>query len=148
MKKYLSIILTVVITLATLIYLEKQFSPGSYGDAEQYELSIRESDLIKKIETFKNENPQYMVPDEVGLVDGRRDAQDHWYHIYFFYPQENQIVYAWVRKSGKQKTTLAFVSVNDGLVFGKWKDINKDFSSSENENQIQKFEDRILNKLK
>ncbi len=148
MKKYLLIVLVSLIALAVLIYLGKLFSPGSYGDAEKYELSIRESDLIEKIETFKTENPQYKVPDEVGLVDGRHDAGDHWYHIYFFYPQENQIVYAWVRKSGKQKTTLAFVSVNDGLVPGKWKDVNKDFSSSENEKQIRKFEDRILNKLK
>ena len=124
------------------------FSPGSYADAEKYEFSISEADLILKVEKFKKENSEYNVPSQVGIVDGKQNPQDHWHHIYFFYTQENQVIYAWIRASGKQESTLAFVGVNNGMVLGNWKNVNKDFSSSENREQIRKFEDRILNKLK
>jgi hypothetical protein len=134
--------------IGIIIYGAKLFSPGSYSDSEKFELPINEADLIIIIENFKNENPEYKVPAQVKLIDGRDNPQEHWYHVYFYYQQENQIIYTWVRSSGKQKTVLAFVAVNNGLQLGKWKDINKDFDSSENRIQMEKFESRILNSLK
>jgi hypothetical protein len=148
MKKITLTILIVVLGLVLLVFLAKLFSPGSYSNAEQYEFNISESDLILLINDFKNENPRYQVPRQVGLLDGRSNKADHWYHVYFYYPQENQIIYIWTRPSGTQKTTLAFVSINDGLVLGNWKDINKNLSSDENADQKAKFENRILNKIK
>jgi len=148
MKKYILIIAIVVIGIAIIIYGAKLLSPGSYSDAEKFELPINELNLITVIEKFKNEHPEYKVPDQVKLTDGRSNPQDHWYHVYFYYQQENQIIYAWIRSSGKQKSTLALVSINNGLELGKWKDVNKDLSESENKEQIEKFENRILNSLK
>jgi hypothetical protein len=124
------------------------FAPGSYPYAEEYEINVPESTLIKAINDFKENNPQYIVPNRMLLIDGRTDEKDHWYHIYFYYPEENQIVYGWTRPSGKNITTFAFVSINNSLTLGNWKDINKDFSDSENKVQKNKFEERILNKIK
>jgi hypothetical protein len=148
MKKYLLISIVLVLVIAMIFYGAKLFSPGSYAEAEKFELPMNEADLINIITNFKNENPEFKIPDQIKLADGKNNPQDHWYHVYFYYPQENQVVYAWVRSSGKQSSTIAFVGVNNGLELGHWKYINKDLSSSENEAQIEKFQNRILNKLK
>lgn len=73
---------------------------------------------------------------------------DYWYHIYFYYKDENKLLNTWVRQLNKENTTFAFVAVNDGLTLGNWKRVNKDFSSKENELVKEKFEKQILNKIK
>jgi len=88
------------------------------------------------------------VPEQTQLQDGRDDEKDHWFHVYFYFPEENQIIYAWTRPSEKEKTSFAFVGINNGLILGNWKEINKDFSGSENEKEKKKFEERILDKIK
>jgi hypothetical protein len=52
------------------------FAPGSYPYAEKYEISCGESDLVNAIEKFKEENPEYRVPAQSQLKDGRRDEND------------------------------------------------------------------------
>ncbi len=131
-----------------IIFISCNFAPGSYPYAERYVFNTSEKDLIAAIVFFKRDNPKYNVPQSVGLKDGRNNADDYWYHIYFYYPEENQIVYTWVRLEGKTKTDFALVSINDGLTLGKWKEINKGFSSAENVEQKKKFEDRVLKKVK
>ena len=126
------------------------FAPGSYPYAEEYEFKVPESELIEAIQNFKRDNPQYIVPKQTQLTDGRNNntGQDYWYHIYFYYPKENQIVKAWARPSEEGKTTFAFIALNQGLELGNWKEINKDFGRLENKAEINKFEERILNKIK
>ena len=83
--------------------------------------------------------------------EGRKDST-YWYYVYFYYPQENQIVLTWTRPEGKSKTTFAFVGLNGGLDVGHWKRVNQDFGlllfSSENRRVKKQFEERILNKIK
>ncbi len=100
------------------------------------------------IETFKSENPEYIVPPEAQLKDGRSGDSDYWYHIYFYYREKNQIVHTWVRASEKHSTTFAFDAVNDGLVLGRWKTVNDDFGFFENRKVKKEFEDRILENVK
>ena len=121
---------------------------GSYPNAELYEINAPESTLVKVIQNFKKNNPQYIVPAQLNLSDGRIGDVAYWYCIYFYYPDRNEIIYTWVQASENGSTNFAFVSVNEGLILGNWKDINKDFSSSENEEEKRIFEDRILNKIK
>lgn len=123
-------------------------APGSYPYAERYEISCSESDLILAIEKFKMENPEFNLPSQAQLKDGRRDENDHWYHVYFYYESENKIVKTWVRKVSDGTTTFAFVAINDGLTLGKWKDINNGYSKKENKLQKEKFERLILNEIK
>ncbi|MFL0685037.1 MAG: hypothetical protein ACJLTB_17790 [Algoriphagus aquaeductus] len=126
------------------------FAPGSYPYREEYELNSRESRVIEVIKEFKEDNPEFIVPSQTQLSDGRNDeeGQEYWYHIYFYYPEENQIIYTWTRPAENGKTTFALISINDGLTLGKWKEINKDFNRSENRDEKNKFEERILNKIK
>lgn len=130
--------------------------PGSYPFAEIYELNAPEKNVIDAIVQFKSDHPEYVVPyvtinnqsaGNLSESEGRKE-KSHWYFVYFYYPKENQIVFTWTRPSGKNKTDFAFISLNDGLELGHWKDINDDFGFFENRKMKKTFEERILNQIK
>lgn len=148
MKKKISLILPVSLILLTSIIASCNFAPGSYPYAEEYTINKKESTIIGAVQNFKKNNPIFEVPLENQLNDGRRDSNDYWFHIYFYYIDENEIIKCWTRPDGKGNTTFAFVGINKGLEFGNWKMINKDFSDSENKNEKIKFEERILKNIK
>lgn len=142
MKKFL--ILLVFLSLLASCNL----APGSYPYAERYDINLSEIELTHKIEVFKNNNPEYVIPPELGFEDGRRTDTDHWYHIYFNNPTENQIIKTWIRKESKTETIFAFVALKEySSTTGKWKFINKDYKGSENKKVIKEFEKIILSKL-
>lgn len=121
----------------------KDFSAGSYPYAEKYSFTVSDSLLIKKIETFKLANETYDFKDEDSVMTKKQTIGNYgnWYYIYFYYPKEKQLVFTYVQSSGKNKSTLALVSIGGKL-------INKEFSSKENSLQKKNFKDRILNLLK
>lgn len=125
-----------------------RLAPGSYPYAERYEINCSESDLILAIEKFKRDNPEFNLPSQVQLKDGRMDENDHWYHVYFYFEKENKIVKTWVRKVSEKTSTFALVAINDGLTLGKWKDINSGYSKYENKLEKENFERLILNEIK
>lgn len=103
---------------------------------------------------FKISHPEYNVPrvtinhrDTLDLLDKQTNDPAHWYSVYFYYNKENQIIHTWTRIAEDRKTTFAFVSINNGLDIGNWKDINKDLDRSENDNQKKIFEERILEEI-
>ena len=126
------------------MFFSCSLQPGSFPYAEKYEIDTSYSVLIDRINSFKENNPKYKVPDEVGLSDGQFK---HWYIVYFYLPEENEILYTWVRKYTKTKTTFAFVKINKGLNLGNWKRINKDYDEVENQKHKKKFENLILKKI-
>ena len=148
--KTLKVFVICCLVLIVLYGIATCFAPGSYPYREAYVINVSESTLIEAIQNFKKNNPQYIVPEQTRLTDGRINEQfrDHWYHIYFYYEDENRIVKCWTRPAEKGKTTFAFIGINQGLELGNWKDINKDFKRSENKAEKKKFEERILNKIK
>lgn len=143
-KHYFIIILMVLITASCDMFLA-----GSYPYTEDYEIPMSEDMTIKAIQNFKKQNPQYCVPDSLNIVDGRDDnnANEYWYHVWFYYPKEQQIVYAWTRPLTKKSTTFGFVGVIEDLKMWHFKRINKDFDSEEDEAQKKKFEERIVKKI-
>ena len=146
MKTIYLIVLLFIVGIFTITSCN--LAPGSYVYAEEYEIPCMEMDLIKVVKKFKADNPEYKVPIQTKIIDGRTISRDdHWYHVYFFYKKENQIIKTWIRQVNNETTTFAFVAINDGLKLGNWKGINKDFSRKENKMQKKKFEDLILNKI-
>lgn len=130
------------------------FAPGSYPYAEIYEINSSEQEVKNAIYKFKEENLDYNVPKVTitnqgswDLIDESTKNPEYWYKFYFYYKEENKIVFTWIRSYSKNKVKFAFVSINNGLDLGKWKYINKDFSPIENKNEKKKFEERILNKI-
>ena len=137
----------IVFILTTIMSCD--FGGGSYPYVERYEIHMSENQLIEVIKNFKKNNPQYNVPNTLELTEGRDTTKiDHWYHMYFYFPKENQILYTWTRPIDKNNTTFAFVSVNEGLKIGSWKRINKDFTDEQNEAEKKIFEERIVNKIR
>jgi hypothetical protein len=148
MKKSLCLFLF-LITLIILNTTSCNFAPGSYPYAEIYKLNISDSELITAINKFKRANPDYSIPAQLNLKDGQSASpDDHWYHVYFYLKDHDQIIYTWVRKTENNMTSFALVSFNEGLSLGKWKDINKDFNRQENKLKKKEFEERILNVIK
>ncbi|MBG6063163.1 hypothetical protein IWX83_002973 [Flavobacterium sp. CG_9.1] len=136
MKKMISLFILFVFTSC-------DFAPGSYPYAEVYEFDVSEKVLIKAVEDFKSNNPKYVLSNQERFIDGRRNKNDHWYHIWFYYPDENKIVKSWIRDN-----KIAFVGIGDGMDLSNYKEINKDFSWSENKEEKEKFEKEILNMIK
>ncbi len=136
----------------TVFSISCSFGPGSYPNAEIYEFDMPQKDLIDKIQKFKSENPNLKLPKEINdiLSEGysKNDNRNFWYHIYFYYPDKNEIVKTWVRSHGKTKATFAFVAINKGLKLGNWKLVNEDFFWWNNEPMKEEFEERILKKIK
>ncbi|MBB5621513.1 hypothetical protein HDE69_002574 [Pedobacter cryoconitis] len=128
--------------------LAELYSPGSYPNAETYDIRVSEEKIINSINKFKDVNPKFVPPVSFNLQDGRFNANDHWYDVYFYYPESKEIIHVWTRPNGSGLTTVGFVSINQGDHLGNWKDINRDFSSSENSMQKAKFEKLILDPIK
>ena len=154
-KKILIIILIVLGGLSFLYKLADIFSPGSYGHAERYELDYPEERVIEVMTKLKDVDKDLVVPKvtiqnsrQWVLSDGKERKTDYWYKFYFYDKEKNQILFTWTRPSGPNKTTFAFVSINNGLDLGHWKDINDDFGFFENRKILKRFEEKILKKVR
>jgi len=155
-NKIIIIIGLILIVFFGFYKLTKLLSPGSYPNAEIYELNYPEGKVIEATHQLKILHPEMVVPKvtiknsgsyDLAESEGRKD-NSLWYTIYFYYPKENQIVFTWTRPSQKGTTSFAFVALNNGLDIGNWKDINDDFNSSENRQLKKDFEARILEPVK
>ncbi|MGZ4089083.1 MAG: hypothetical protein ACXVNO_00065 [Bacteroidia bacterium] len=130
------------------------FSPGSYPNAERYELNYSEEKVIHAINKFKADHPEFSVPKvsvpnsgTFEMEDGKADSLDHWYNVYFYYAKENIILHTWTRPITKNKTTFAFIGINNGLTLGNWQEINDDLGFFENRKTKKEFEERILKQI-
>jgi len=128
----------------------------SYPYGEEYRVNAPENDVISAVKTFKAQHPEFVVPDSLtmqagkksNLVDGRRGKGDYWYHVYFYYVKENEVVKTWIKPADSSHTIFAFDAVNEGLMIGNWRGVNKDYSESESQHVKEIFEQRILNEVK
>ncbi|MCF8278544.1 MAG: hypothetical protein K9J17_17585 [Flavobacteriales bacterium] len=137
-------------TVFAFYYFAWSFAPGSYPRAEIYEFDIPENELIEIIEEFKEENPHLKVPKlgQYELVDGRKEPSDHWYDIYFYDKDNNQIIHTWTRPASKTTTSFAYDAVNHGLTLGNWETVNDSFWWWKNTPLKTRFETTILKSIK
>src|SRR4051812_4327404 len=127
------VLIGLVTGLYTIAFSCNILSAGSYAHAEIYKISSPEGEVIKAVNDFKAKHPDMVVPLS-NLPDGRQDSTEYWYHIYFYLRKENKIIHCWTRPENKSETNFAIIGINEGLGLGNWKEVNKDFSSSENKN--------------
>ena len=136
-----------IIVFFITISLNSCFNPGSYPYAERYGSEVSEQELINAVEKFRENNPEYYVPLEYYKNVGRRNKNDHWYHIYFYYKADNKVIYTWIR-GGRNASTFAFVAIGDGANFNYSKLINNDFSRKENKKHKEQFERLIVSEIR
>ena len=125
------------------VFSSCNLAPGSYPYAEIYGFDVSEGVLIKAVKEFKTENPKYVLPNQERFIDGKTNEKDHWYHIWFYYPDRDIVVKCWIRNN-----KIGFVGLGNGMNLSNYKEINKDFAFFENRAEKKKFEERILNKIK
>lgn len=147
MKK-ISCSIVILITIVMFGCKSCNFAPGSYPHVELYAFQVSEAILIKAVDKFKSENPNYCVPEQLRFHDGRKNEGNQWYHVWFYYPQENQIIKCWIRTSQHGNAEIGFIGIGNGPTLNNYKEINKDFSKHENRVQKEKFERLILNQIK
>ncbi|TDE00658.1 hypothetical protein [Flavobacterium hiemivividum] len=128
-------------------------SAGSYAFSESYELPYSETNVIKAIEKFKDRNPKYKVPEvsispkDAFLLEDSKSENGLWFIAYLYDSNYNRILNIAIR-GDETNTTLEFVSINQGLQIGNWKDINRDFSYDENQKIKNNFEKDYLKSIK
>jgi hypothetical protein len=144
LKKLVIIIIGISLAAIALYNIADSLSPGSYGNAQEYDLDVPTAELIELVAKFKDENPQFKVPANFGLSD---HTANQWFVAYFYFPQQNETFHTTIRSSGRDRSAFSLVAVNEDLT-GKWKDINKDFESAENKILIDQFEKMILEPIK
>lgn len=122
-----------------------KISAGSYPYSEKYIVKMSESELIGRINKFKENNPEYKVSN---LEDHRIS---HLYHVYFYLTNKNKVFSCWTRPwkdDVSNISVLALDAVRDGIGLGNWKTVNtKDLTKEENEEIKQVFKENILSKL-
>ena len=154
MKKVIWV--TIVLAILLLFYYGAWLlGPGAYPNAEYYEFDVSEDSLITMIQIMKRENPEFVLPESIrmpngGLItlnDGRSDSTSHWYKIYFYYPDKEQILLTWTRPNFNGKTTFAFAGINSFKEEWRWKAPNESFWWWKNQPNIVEFEKRILQNI-
>ena len=164
MKKFIISIVTVIIVVtAILIFMNipryelmkqmNMISAGSYSFSESYNLPYSKSNVIKAIEKFKVKYPKNKVPkvtissnNLISLEDSMSD-NGLWFVAYLYDSEQNKILNI-VINGNETNSTLKFVSINNGLKIGNWKEINRDFSYEENQQLKKKFEELYFNPIK
>lgn len=124
-------------------------SAGSYPYAEIYNFKHSETEVKKALNKFKSLHPEYKVPNSVGgiqLADHQTENPSFWYISYFYFKDENEVIYTFTRENGKSETIFGLVGV-EKIETNYWKNINDDFTYNENRKQIEKFEKRIFKVL-
>jgi hypothetical protein len=119
---------------------------GSYPYAETFEIKASEAKVIQAVMDYKVKHPESVVPLK-RLTDRRKDSTDYWYHIYFYLPEKNQIVYCWTRPGNKGETTFAIVGINEGLELGNWRRVNQDFGYFENREILKHLEEKFVSPI-
>jgi hypothetical protein len=149
-------VLIAAVLLFSLYKLVNVASSVSYPYGEEYRINAGEQDVINAINSFKEQHPEYKVPDSLTmpggkkgcLKDGPRGKNDYWYHVYFYYSKENEIIKTWLKPIDAGHTTFAFDAVNEGRKLGNWRGVNKDYGKAESAKRKEVFEQRILSQVR
>jgi len=151
MKKYkkLVIVLFIVIVFIAIALFGGFLGAGNYGYTQKYEFDINADSLIKSIKNLKTKNPTLKVPSYVGLVDSL-DTGNNYFHFYVFLSDKNEIVHFLIstNQTDSDRGTIYLDAVNEGLVTGHWKEINRDYDRNDNLEIKKQFTNAILDKLK
>jgi len=154
-KKYKIIIgfpliaISLYLFVKLFLFIGMGFS-GPYANCEIYKFNISHSELVSEIEKFRILHPRLVPPsDDPIFGNASYDSTDLWSAIYFYYPDNKNILMTFVYHEDNNKSSLAFnaiwnPNVEDSQNHG---DINSSIGYFENIKQKRIFVDRIVNPL-
>lgn len=151
-KNSIKIFVTILIigVLGTFIYkINDIYAVGSYPYAEYYTFnSVTSLDLFNLVKSYKLNNPEYIPPSQLELIDGTEDSTADWFHCYFYIPTNDLLLYTVITKSSDDTTNdIRLVAINQGTAKINWRRINKDLSYQNSKEVMSLFEEKILNHL-
>lgn len=130
------------------------FSAGSYHYAEYYEFDMSRTEIIERINEFKQKNPEYKVMTTVENGDIREVSNSNngvFYELYFHIKEKNLTFHCFINMSSEIKNTHAELGLS-GVTYSKnfayWYKVNTTDLTKEENLEIKKiFEEKILNQL-
>jgi hypothetical protein len=136
---------TIVILLFFFIILGASIGAGHYGYSQLYKCDVGENVLVRTIQTLKKKDSALNVSNSVGFSDSF-DA-NHDYHAYIQY--QNKIIHFHVTEEpgDTDECRIYLDAINEGLILGKWRVINRDYDRQENIYEKKQFEKLLLEKL-
>ena len=150
-NKILKILLSIFLFIYLFYYLGNLVAPGHYPNAETYKLNIKEEDFLLIIKKFKISNSQYNLPKERSKEIRDIDSNNLYKFVRFFYPLEKYTIYTAFSEYdwNKKKTELILIAIDTCLEnYGSYY-FNESFPNKKmNNDEIEKFENRILKPLK
>ena len=126
-------------------------SPGHYPNAESYSLNIKRNDLLNIFKEFKKLHEKYNLPLSVSNELPDIDSSNVFTFVRFYYPKENYIIFTAIARDGYYytKSELLLFKLDTSLIPQHGFYFNDDFPTKKmNNEEIKKFENRILNPLK
>ena len=148
--KYFIVIITNLLVITACNF----FAVGSYPYAEYYKFDMTRDSLIRKMNQFKDENPQYKVfttDQDNNIVELSVGVESYGFWCVNYNIGNDSTILCVINMSDQIKekpTYLGFVGFSTKKNFGNWKDINtKELSRKENKFIKKKFEKDILDKL-
>jgi len=152
MKRYFNICILAFAVLS-ILFSRCNFGAGSYANAQYYRFDLDRSELIDKINKFKDENPEYRLKrtdDKGNSLDGF-DKPHNFYTNYFYIKKYNMTIHTIIstgRYSEPRPSKIGLHAITYSDNFSSWKRINtKDLSREENKEIKKIFETEILDKL-
>lgn len=150
-KRVLAILFRITMGV-TLLFSCVNLNTDDYPWAEYYTFPFSRQALMSKINSFKDNNPQYQLV--VTLQSGQKvelknTYTAHFCHVYFYLPDRNETLHCVINISDTARTTqIGLEAVSTGLSFKQWKEFNTNkLSKKENQELKRLFENRILNQL-
>jgi hypothetical protein len=123
-----------------------------YPNAEYYEFNIPVKDLIQRINEFKDLNPEYKVI-QISTEGNETEYHDGYtgdFYMFYFYSKDiDRTIHCAAYGRMKNTSLVCLLAVSEGTEFKDYKEINtKDITKELNTQIKNKFEVKILNKLK
>ena len=148
-RKIALIIIVSLLSFVAIGYEAASISSGSLNYAQQYEFNVNKEQLIRAIEGFKDKNKKFLPPPGYSRPDSIDVYTPNFFDISIFYYDQNSIICLVIDNDNQvtSRSTVNFVSINEGLDGPLYNRINKDFDRDDNLRIKKEFEERILKKL-
>ena len=144
-------IVILIFIFGLILYGCNAFEAGSNNSkAEPYYINASRDNVIKAINQFKNEYPEYCPAIGFKLKDGYDIDTDGknittFYHVYYFNPQDSIYFITWITQDdNKSIISLVSIQISNGSIFT----VNDNLKGAKNDSVKNEFATLIVNPIK
>lgn len=121
---------------------------GSFPHASIWSFNVSEDKLVRAIEKLCKQDTSLRAISDLSAMD---DRDSYWFHIRIFDANQNEVINMWTREARDDSSSCSlglfgYSVLNDP--YSERKLINRDFWKKENDERIEVFQSRIVDRLK